>query len=155
MDARDAAKVALEALHFNNSLVQFADQKAATLIVINSIFIASVGGPADPLRAACLGFSVLSLLCCLLVIRARRDPFDKEPHDVVFFGDILPLKNGRGYFVTLASQTPTALAEGLAARVYRTCTIARRKYRCYGWALKLSFAATPLWIATMLLGGLR
>lgn len=147
----DAARLAIEALHFNNSLVQFADQKAATLIVINSIFIASAGGPGDPLRAACLAFAVGSLLCCLAVVRARRDPAAPESRDVVFFGDILGLKSGHGYLVTLLAQKPDVVAAGVAARVFRTCTIARRKFHAYGWALKLSLAATPLWIATMVI----
>ncbi len=147
----DAARLGLEALHFNNSLVQFADQKAATLIVINSIFIASAGGPADPLRAACLAFAVASLLCCLAVVRARRDPAEPSSRDLVFFGDILGLKSGHGYLSTLLAQKPDVIAAGIAARVFQTCTIARRKYGAYGWALKLSLAATPLWIATMVI----
>jgi hypothetical protein len=151
----DPRALAIEALHFNNSLVQFADQKAATLIVINSIYIASAGAPTGPLAVACLIFSVCSLLCCLLVIRARRDPIDREATDLVFFGDILQHKHGRGYYASLVATPPERIAEGIAARVFRTCTIARRKYRCYGWALRLSLAAAPLWIAVMLTGRAR
>lgn len=146
MSARDAARAGLEILHHNASLVQFADQKAATLIVVNSIFIAASG--AGAWQAACIAASSLALVLCLAVVVARRRPPDPFGHDLVFFDEILRHPTPRGYLATLRSQTDESFAECVAASIFRTCGIARRKYGCVQWALRLTVVSAALWVAS-------
>jgi hypothetical protein len=80
---RDLAREASEVLNYNQQLVQFAEcharrriqAKADTLILINSLFVASMGvgsvSASGPLVEMARGLTVL-VLCLVVVMSARR-----------------------------------------------------------------------------------
>ncbi len=146
LSAAAAGKAGLEILHHNASLVQFADQKAATLIVVNSIFIAASGLGAWP--ALSIAASALALVVCLAVVVARRPAPDAFGHDLVFFDEVLRHHSPRGWLASMRGQTEESFSEVVAASVYRTCGIARRKYACVQWALRLTMLSALLWTAS-------
>ncbi|MBI2266284.1 MAG: hypothetical protein HYU64_14150 [Armatimonadetes bacterium] len=155
---------AFDILHFTQNLIQFADNKANTLIVINSIFLASLpslaaertfmvvgGGFLGILRGLFFVASVTAVIYCLLVVMARKDnPETSKRPDLIFFDDIVKHKNASSYFYEYMKIGDATLLEDLARRNFNAAGIAQNKYNLYGTALRVTFASCLLWIACIL-----
>lgn len=153
----DLTRSAFEILHYNQNLIQFADGKANTLIVINSIALASATATSGlvGLKMAFLLASVLSILLCLAVVVSRVDPEDESRRrDHIFFADIMSRANGEQYAYEYVRTEPRVFLDDLLRRNYRLASIADRKYRFYSTAQQVTVVACVLWLSWLVLGQL-
>src|SRR5581483_11455599 len=108
IDLAHRLELALAMLGFNQGLIQFADSKANGLVVVNSIFLASLtpafehlksGPPALKAAAgASAAVSVLALLASLWVMLSRApDPHEPRPKSLVYHKHILALSRAQNF----------------------------------------------------------
>ncbi|MBM3462297.1 MAG: hypothetical protein FJX76_09370 [Armatimonadetes bacterium] len=149
---------AFDILHYNQNLIQFADSKANTLIVINSIALASTAASSAgvPLMGALkIGFmlaAVVSIILCLMVVVARSDPPDERARrDLIFFGDVMSRSSSNAYYYDFTDTKSSIFLEDLLERNYRVAGIAERKYRFYRMAQVATVAACLLWLTHLLI----
>jgi hypothetical protein len=142
---------AFAVLQYTNSLIQFADQKAGTLIVINSIFIATMGASyaPRPLRLVFFGACLISLFGCILVILARRGIGPPQPPDLIFFRDILQQRSARDYVRHFQEAPAASFEEALLLRIHQAAEIADDKFRRYSLAVRACVVATLLWVVNI------
>lgn len=147
------SREAFEILSYNQGLVQFADSKAANLILINSLFIASGQAVEAPegwmqgLRALFVALSAVAVLCCMAVGTARSDPTTPGSRkDLVFFEDILSRPHASHYASEFFCTPPAVHTEDLVRRIYLVAGFARAKFRLFGVAQALTGWAGALWL---------
>lgn len=149
---------AFEVLSYNQELVQFADGKANTLILINSIALASTFGLATPippeyrtvltlLKFAFLIASFVAVGLSMAVVLSRIEPGagGRRP-DLVFFADVLSRSSYASYRTAFLRTGSATMLDDLLARSYRVAGIARRKYGWYGKAQGVTVVACALWL---------
>lgn len=152
MNPRNLAREAYEVLNYNQQLVQFADSKAGTLIVINSLFVAAAGasgapasGPMEALRALYVIASAVAVVLCLAVVMSRHED-DGGRSDLIFFGDILKRPNA-GHYASEFVRTPgDVYLDDMLRRSYVVAGIARRKFQSFGLAQSLTAVSGVLWL---------
>ena len=151
---RNPAREAYEVLNYNQHLVQFADSKAGTLIVINSLFVAAMGaGSGRPgntalevLGAVVILASAVAVVLCLAVVMTRTEASTQSRADLIFFADILTRPNG-AYYASEFLRTPEdVFVDDLLRRTYVLATIAQRKFRAYGSAQLATALSGVLWL---------
>ncbi|MDQ7821919.1 MAG: DUF5706 domain-containing protein [Candidatus Eremiobacteraeota bacterium] len=157
-------KSAFDVLHYNQNLVQFADNKANNLIVINSIFLASATSFLMGERGAAkafsgfegifqLGFfvaSIAAIFYCLMVIMTKGDYSEKAGRtDLVFFGDILARKTADNYVHDFTRIKPLDMQRDILRRNFSTAQIAERKFSLIKSAQSLTLASSVLWVITI------
>lgn len=167
----DTLNEAYHVLNYNQQLVQFADSKAANLILINSLFIAaaqalgSATGFHKLLQAGYILFAAAAVLLCLNVIMTRAgggvinslgldDCLPKSrPNtpDFVFFADMLERKSGPAYSSEFVNAPVSRHIEGVLQRAYVVAGIAQRKFRTYGPAQMLTALAAAVWVLANLI----
>ena len=152
--------LAFDILEFNQNLIQFADNKANTIIVINSIFLASLSsissGQATMLKAAFFMISVLAIIYCLRVVTARKDPIEAPgSRDLIFFEDIISIKNAKSYLHSYMNKHEISFLNDISERIFKASLIAHAKYQLYSKAQRLTFFSCLLWITCMLASYLR
>ena len=154
-DLRHVSSRVHQTLSYNQSLVQFADTKANTLIMINSIFLASTtsflfnsGSVANYLMFTLFFLaSGTSILYCLAVITARGDSSDIiKRKDLIFFGDIQERKSVENFIFEEIHISDKLYCEDVIRRTYMIADIAMRKYRSYSVAQKMTVAGSVLWL---------
>lgn len=132
----------IEVLHYNQNLVQLADSNAGNLIIINSIFMASVtsfavhakggsmlNGLEQLLQFGFLVSSVVAIFLCLQLIMTKGNFTEKIRYlDLVFFGDIMHRKNSDGYIFEFTKAKPKHILHNILRRIYQTSLIADRKF---------------------------
>ncbi len=159
---------AFSILSYNQSILQFADDKANTLIVINSIFLASGGGLFKELKGPELIVAVLFFLVsawaiakCLMVVRPRSDKEiegktsdefkrNNRPYkpDLIFFADIVSEPRAK-YLKRFKQVTLDELMDQVTMRIYKASKIADVKYKVLNSAQKYTLIAAVLWLITM------
>ncbi|MBI3925618.1 MAG: hypothetical protein HY319_08770 [Armatimonadetes bacterium] len=152
---------AYHALDYNQQLVQFADSKAGTLIVINSLFIAAagaVGAQSDLGRLLQAGFvigSAVAVLYCLSVVMTRgTTPIEGKP-DLIFFADILKRQRASAYSYEFRTTSRSAHMDAILRRTFVVAEIAQRKFASYTTAQTLTAGSAALWLASNVLNLLR
>lgn len=149
---RDMAEEAFHALHFNQELVQFADNKAGTLIVINSLFIAAAqavpGKSALVMLAGALVVlsAALAIFFCFSVVSTKVVGAKSTRQDLIFFGDIAKRASAEQYASDFFSVQGAQQVEDILRRVYVTATIARRKFKAYATAQMMTGASFGSWV---------
>lgn len=151
---RNLSREAYEVLNYNQQLVQFADSKAGTLIVINSLFVAATGASGDAslpaametLRALTVLASAAAVVLCLMVVMTRPSPSAHARADLVYFGDILKRPNA-GHFAAEFLHTAEGVhVDDLLHRTYVVAGIAQRKFQAYGSAQVATAVSGVLWL---------
>ncbi|MBI3272975.1 MAG: hypothetical protein HYZ53_28560 [Planctomycetes bacterium] len=149
---------AFEILGYNQDLVQFADTKAGTLIVINSLFVASSqvahsqAWIVNALQTAAVALAAVAIACCFWVVRSRNPPFrGKDHHDLVFFAEVLTRPDHERYMAEFLSIPDQVHLEDVLRRVYIVSWIASRKFRGYALAERVTILAGAVWVASNLL----
>lgn len=155
---------AFEILNFNQNLIQFADNKASILILINSIFIATVTGLMkdtsstepfmhmliDTARVCFFFCSVLSILCSLLVVTAKADndttEGNKTRRDLVFYEHISCRKDINHYCFEYKNTNPRIFLDDLLARNYVAAAIASKKFHFNWFAKKITTLSCIMWV---------
>lgn len=155
-------------LAYNQGLVEFADSKAGSLILLNSLLIAAVAvlpnsGNAGFLKMASVLVASLAVYLCFQVITSRVAPTDSSPgglkkklpgwqaNDFIFFGNVTNFKNGEEYVRAFNRSNTCDRRDALLQRTYIIAGIAQRKFAQYGLAQRATTLAMAVWVAVNLL----
>lgn len=159
----------LTVLNYNQGLVEFADSKAGSLILLNSLLIAAVAALPN---AGQIGFFKLAsvVLCsaavyvCFQVI-SSKDETEKDPkygkrradsagweeNDFLFFGCIGKFKSGDDYCRAVRGSDEAGRSTAILQRTYIIAKIARRKFAQYKTAQYMTSIALGVWVLVNLL----
>ncbi len=155
-------------LQYNQGLVEFADSKAGSLILLNSLLIAAVAvlpnnGTIGYLKMTSVLVASLAVYLCFQVITSRvavTEPSDgvlkKKPsgwqaHDFIFFGNVASYKNGDEYVQAFSRSHAPERRTALLQRTYIIAGIAQRKFSQYAIAQKATTLAMIVWVGVNLL----
>lgn len=160
---RKVGREAYEALTYNQQLVQFADSKAGTLIVINSLFVAAMGASTptqgselEILRGLTVVAAAVAVVLCLTVVMTRaEDPTPGKHSDLIFFDDILKRPNAAQYAAEFLRTPEHVYTDDLLKRTYVVAAIAKRKFAAYSSAQTLTAVSGVLWLLGHLITVLR
>jgi hypothetical protein len=164
-EIHERMEYAYSTLNFNQNLIQFAETKANTLLVVNSIFLATAAGflqsPIEPtavgmvfniMRILFLITSILSVLICLIVVNpAKDDQSLVKRRDMIFFVDILQHNSPDNYVFEFCKTRPLTLLEDLLRRCYGVSHIAKQKFNRYRTAQGITFFSCVLWIISLVM----
>jgi len=149
---------AFHILNYNQGLIQFADGKANALLLINSIFIASitpfiekVSKAGAHLGTALLLFffisSVVSVLMALGVIMTRKVPdIENKSKTLIFYGHIVDAHSPEGYIHEFSSAEVKKFREGILTNIFVVSQIANTKFAIYNFAQAMTLISCLLWI---------
>ncbi len=153
---------AFSILNYNQGLIQFADSKANALLLINSIFIASIapfvevlkkGGNSVAMAFVFLFFmaSILSILLSFGVITTRKVPeIENSNKGLIFYGHIIETRSPEGYIHEYNTCDSRRFRENILSNVFVVSRIASRKYHIYNYGQALTLASCALWIISMI-----
>jgi hypothetical protein len=150
-------------LNFNQSLIQFADSKANGLVLVNSIFLASMAPAVDTLKrpttsnavkAVALVFfavSVLALLASLWVTLARAPQSNEpRPKSLAYYKHILSFHSAQGYVDEFRESEGEHALDALLVATHDLAGIASAKFKAYKGAERLTLCGAVLWISSMI-----
>lgn len=163
LDLAHRLHVGLGMVGFNQGLVQFADSKANGLVIVNSIFLASMvpalegmKRTASPewlklLAGAFFACSVLALLASLLVTLSRGAPAD-EPRakSLLFHKHIIEFTKAQSYVDEVREADGERILDSLLVSNFDLATIASAKFKAYKIAERLTLGAALLWVVSMI-----
>lgn len=159
----------LSVLSYNQGLVEFADSKAGSLILLNSLLIAAVGalpnaGQLGVFKLASVVLCSAAVYVCFQVISSkdesgkdpkygkRRSSCDEwEQNDFLFFGCIGRFKSGEEYCRAAEASDDDARRQAMLQRTYIIAKIAQRKFAQYKTAQQMTSIALIVWVAVNLL----
>jgi len=165
VDLAKQIEIAFSILNYNQGLIQFADGKANALLLINSIFIATIAPflevirqgelkLAGPLLGTFFLFSVLSILFSLGVIMTRKLPMlENSPGNgsLAFYGGILGSPSPEGFQHEFSNIDAKRFLEMLLNNTYVVAAIAAKKFATYNHAQSFTIISCLFWILTVLL----
>lgn len=151
---RELSREAYEVLDYNQQLVQFADSKAGTLIVINSLFVAAMGATQAQagsemqiLRGLTVVAAAVAVVLCLTVVMTRpEEPPNVKRHDLIFFDDILTRPSAAHYAAEFQRTPESVHLDDLLRRTYVLAGIAKRKFGAYSTAQTMTAVSGVLWL---------
>lgn len=150
---RELSREAYEVLDYNQQLVQFADSKAGTLIVINSLFVAAMGATQAAgsemqiLRGLTVVAAAVAVVLCLTVVMTRaEEPPNVKRHDLIFFDDILKRPSAAHYAAEFLRTPESVHLDDLLRRTYVLAGIAKRKFGAYSTAQTMTAVSGVLWL---------
>ncbi len=160
-ETKERMEFALSAINFNQGLIQFAETKANTLLVINSIFLATVTAMMDinvaetlfntifgTVRLLFLVTTACSIITCLMVVMPKSDDNSMcGKKDLIFFMDILSYRNSDNYTFEFHKTKTATLIDDLLRRGYMTASIAKEKFNRYKVAQIMTFISTFFWLS--------
>lgn len=155
-------------LNYNQGLVEFADSKAGSLILVNSLLIAAVS--ALPASGDLGAFKFISVALCSVAVyfcfqvissreskpqianmRRKRENDDWERNDFLFFGSISKHKSGTEFCRAFQNSHTDERQESMLQRAYVISRIADRKFAQYKTAQRITSAALLVWVIVNLL----
>ncbi len=145
--------LAMDILGHNQSFITFIDKKANSLLLLNSIFLATAaaGGLASVWTLLSLGAASLAALTCLAVVWARLPSMRLgSSARFVFFSDILGRRNAATFTEDLRRVGLEDLFDSTARQVYELAQVEERKFSVYRWAQLATLASAALWLGRML-----
>ena len=161
MPLENQISIAFDILNYNQGLIQFADGKANGLLLINSIFIASVAPFIEAFRKGAGGFGMLllvgffvlcvvSIMLSMGVIMNRKLPeVEDKNRGLIFYGHIVESRSPEGYMHEFHATEAVKFKENLLTNVYTVSQIATRKYQLYSFAQGLTLLSCITWILTI------
>lgn len=155
-------------LNYNQGLVEFADSKAGSLILLNSLLIAAVGalpssGDLGAFKLVSVALCSAAVFYCFQVIsskesspqptnmRRKRQNESWERDDFLFFGCIGKYKSGSDYCRAFEESEEEERQHALLQRTYVISQIAERKFTQYKAAQKITSVALGVWVLVNLL----
>ena len=150
-------KFAMGILSYNQSFVTFVDGKANSLLLVNSIFLATAAsaGLTAGLSLAAVGVAALAVLACLGVVWARSTPATaRERGQVVFYDQILKRRSAGVYEDDFMNAGPDELVASTVRQVYTLAGVVDRKFRAYRWAQSVTVVSAALWLSQLLVPAL-
>ncbi len=153
---------AFSTLHFNQNLIQFAETKANTLLLINSIFLATVttmmerglgqdliGNVFQIVKILFFITSAISVITCLMVVIPKSDdPSENKRRDMIFYMDILQYNSINNYTYEFHRTKASTLREDILKRCYMISKIASSKYNRYRMSQNMTFLSCTFWLLT-------
>lgn len=155
-------------LNYNQGLVEFADSKAGSLILLNSLLIAAIA--ALPATGDLGAFKLISVALCSAAVyycfqvissreqkprnhnmRKKRVSEDWERNDFLFFGCISKHKTGSDFGRAFLGSATEDRQDALLNRTYVISQIADRKFAQYKTAQQITSIALTVWVAVNLL----
>jgi hypothetical protein len=155
LTAEGRLRLALGALRHNQSFVALTDAKANSLLLVNSIFIASTaaGGLDRGLALAAAGAAALVVLLCLGVVWARQAPPARaERGQLILFSHVLRRRTAAAYLEDFRAAGPEELIENTVRQVHELAGVVGRKFRAYRWAQQATVLSAGLWLARLVAG---
>lgn len=174
-DVKPSFSELLGVLNYNQRLVEFADSKAGSLILLNSLLIAAVGalpseGQTGSFKMASVVICSIAVYLCFQVISSRGSGsletmdesgpfFAKRPDnsngwesaDFIFFDCVLGHRTGDDYTRSFGKSDPDARRRALLQRTYIIAGIAQRKFGQYKTAQQVTSVALGVWVIVNLL----
>lgn len=154
-------------LSYNQGLVEFADSKAGSLVLLNSLLIAAVtalpnDGQMGLLKMASVLVASAAVFLCFQVISSQagssndafsqlKKPSGWQSNDFIFFANISTHKNGDEYVRAFGQSDQDARRRALLQRTYIIAGIAQRKFSQYALAQKATTAAMAVWVGVNVL----
>lgn len=151
-------RVVLAALQYNQGFVTFTDGKANTLLLVNSIFLATTAstGLSGWLSWATLVSAAAVVLLCLAVVWARASgQTSNQRGQLFYFEHILRRRNPVAYQEDFGQAGPDEVFECTARQVYELASVVARKFRAYRTAQLATLTTASLWIANLVGPALR
>ncbi len=149
-------------LNFNQSLIQFADAKANGLVLVNSIFLASMASAIEVLKRPTTGtgvkvlalaffaVSVLALLGSLWVTLARAPQTQEQrPASLAYYKHILSFHSAQGYVDAFRESDGEHALDALLVATHDLAGICSAKFKAYKGAERLTLLGAVLWVASM------
>jgi hypothetical protein len=160
IDLGHRIELSLAMLGFNQGLIQFADSKANGLVVVNSIFLASLAPALDHMKAAPLGLkvvagasaaaSVFGLLASLMVMLSRAtETHEPRPKSLIFHKHILGFTKAQSYVDEFREADGEKVLDSFLFSIYDLAGIANVKFRAYKTAERLTLLGAVLWISAI------
>jgi hypothetical protein len=146
-------RLALSVLQYNQGFVTFTDGKANTLLLVNSIFLATTAqaGLHGWVSWASLLATAGVVLLCLAVVWARSGaPASSQRGQLIYFEHILRRRNPLAYQEDLEQSGPGELIECAARQVFELAAVVDRKFRAYRWAQSATLLSAALWLANLI-----
>lgn len=155
---RDKLDIAFNLLSYNQGLVQFADGKANALLLINSIFIASLGPFIETMKSSNRQFtsvifilffltSILSILFSLTVILSRKATYvEDERPSVIYYGHIAERPTSISFINEFKKEKAESILDATLANVFIISQIAQTKFSLYNTGQTLTLISAVLWI---------
>jgi hypothetical protein len=157
-------KAAFDILHYLQNLIQLADSKANNLIVINSIFLASVTsfimgaketgtthGGMGIFHLSFLVVCVMAIYFCLRIIMTKAYPTDQIRHkDLIFFGDIVQRNSPENYIFEFSKIKSKDFLQDVLRRNYVSAHIAHSKYHFTKIAQNCTVISATMWLLSIL-----
>lgn len=153
LSSGERIKLAMGVLDYNQELISFSDAKANTLLVVNSIFLATRAsvGMNHPMAMASVVASAVVVLLCLRVVWARSTQVRvKERGQLVYFGDILRRQKAVNYLDDFLNVTPEEVIKSTVMQAYGLAGVAQRKYKAYALAQFATVVSAGLWLISLL-----
>lgn len=152
-------RFAMSVLQYNQSFVNVTDGKANSLLLINSIFLASgaAGDLASPLALGAALLAAAAIVTCLAVVYARlpSGPATRDRVRLVFFDHIRRWRNREDFQHAFCRIQPGLVADGLAAQLHELAGVVHRKFRAYRTAQVATAFSAALWIANLMAPALQ
>lgn len=155
-------------LNYNQGLVEFADSKAGSLILLNSLLIAAVGalpstGNLGSFKLASVVVCSYAVYVCFQVISTKagnpqRPTFDRgdrpstgwERNDFLFFGCIGTYASGDDFCRAFENSDDKSRGQAMLQRTYVISQIAKRKFSQYKTAQQATSLALVVWVTVNL-----
>lgn len=156
-------------LNYNQGLVEFADSKAGSLILLNSLLIAAVAalpssGELGIFKLASVLICSAAVFVCFQVIsskdksdsndfsqRRRKSSQDWERNDFLFFGCIGKHKSGDEFCRAFDESRDEDRRRAVLQRTYVISHIASRKFSQYKMAQQITSVALAVWVIVNLI----
>lgn len=158
-------------LQHNQGLIEFADSKAGSLILLNSLLIAAVSalpisGELGMFKLGSLLITSAAIFVCFQVISSKANATQDasaalvekknqknswETNDFIFFGCVTSYKSGEEYCRAYGQSNPDSRRRAVLNRTYILAGIAQRKFSQYAIAQKLTAIAMVVWLAVNVL----
>lgn len=151
----DELRFAMAIMQYNQAFINFTDGKANTLLLINSIFLAtSASALGSMLSIVSIAAAGVAVLLCMSVVYARMPgAMKRDRAKLVFFGHVLQRINRAAYLEDFHNAAAEDVTDSLLKQVYDLARVVDRKFRCYRWAQLATMLSAILWIASLVGGG--
>jgi hypothetical protein len=146
-------ELAFNVMAYNQGFAVFADGKANTLLVVNSIILAtsaSTSATGSKLAIAALVAATVAIMLCLWVVYARHfAPHKRDKSRLIFWAHILQRSDWSQYLRDFQEVTPDQLLTGFAHQIHDLAHVVERKFFAYRLGQTATFLAAGLWIASL------
>ncbi len=153
LQASDQLRFAMSIMQYNQAMVNFTDGKANSLLLINSIFLATGAqwGLSSALPLAAVVLAACAILLCGTVIYARM-PGQIRPDraKLIFFAHIRQRSNRAAYLEDFHKASPGEITESLLKQIYDLAKVVDRKFRAYHLAQFATVFSAALWLSNLI-----